>query len=141
MPGEFSGRKLSHTHQKFKWSDRYYRRKVLRLDIKTDPLQGAPMGRGIVLEKIGIESRQPNSAVRKCVRIQLIKNGKVVSAFLPGDGALNYIDEHDEVLVTGIGGPRGKAYGDLPGVRYQVISVNNVALKELIYGRKQKPAR
>ena len=99
------------------------------------------MGRGIVLEKIGIESRQPNSAVRKCVRIQLIKNGKVVSAFLPGDGALNFIDEHDEVLVTGIGGPRGKAYGDLPGVRYQVISVNNTALKELIYGRKQKPAR
>ena len=141
MPGEFAGRKLSRTHQKFRWSDRYYRRSLLRLDIKADPLQGAPMGRGIVLEKIGIESRQPNSAVRKCVRIQLIKNGKVVSAFLPGDGALNFIDEHDEVLVTGIGGPRGKAYGDLPGVRYQVISVNNVALKELIYGRKQKPAR
>lgn len=141
MPGEFAGRKLHLTRQKFRWSDRYYKRSLLKLDIKSDPLQGAPMGRGIVLEKVGIESRQPNSAVRKCVRIQLIKNGKVVSAFLPGDGALNFIDEHDEVLVAGIGGPRGKAYGDLPGVRYQVLAVNNVALKELIYGKKQKPAR
>lgn len=141
MPGEFGGRKLYLNRQKFRWSDRYYKRGLLKLDIKSDPLHGAPMGRGIVLEKVGVESRQPNSAVRKCVRIQLIKNGKVVSAFLPGDGALNFIDEHDEVLIVGIGGPRGKAYGDLPGVRYQVIAVNNVALNELIYGKKQKPAR
>ncbi len=141
MPGEFSARKLKLKRQKFRWSDRYYRRRMLKLDIKSDPLQGAPMGRGIVLEKVGIESRQPNSAIRKCVRVQLIKNGKVVSAFLPGDGALNFIDEHDEVLICGIGGPRGKAYGDLPGVRYQVIAVNNVPLKELILGKKQKPTR
>jgi len=141
MPGEFAARKMKKTRQKFRWSDRYYRRRVLRLDIKSDPLQGAPQGRGIVLEKVGIESRQPNSAVRKCVRVQLIKNGKVVSAFLPGDGALNFVDEHDEVTIGGIGGPRGKAYGDLPGVRYQVMGLNNVALTELIYGRKQKPAR
>jgi small subunit ribosomal protein S12 len=141
MPGEFSARKLKLKRKKFRWSDRYYRRHALRLDIKSDPLQGAPMGRGIVLEKVGIESRQPNSAVRKCVRVQLIKNGKVVSAFLPGDGALNFVDEHDEVLISGIGGPRGKAYGDLPGVRYQVLALNNVALKELLLGKKQKPAR
>jgi len=141
MPGEFSARKLNLKRKRFRWSDRYYRRRMLRLDVKSDPLQGAPMGRGIVLEKVGIESRQPNSAVRKCVRIQLIKNGKVVTAFLPGDGALNFIDEHDEVLVSGIGGPRGKAYGDLPGVRYQVTGVNNVSLKELLLGKKQKPTR
>ena len=53
--------------------------------------------RGIVLEKVGIEAKQPNSAVRKCVRVQLIKNGKSVTAFLPRDGAMNFIDEHDEV--------------------------------------------
>ena len=141
MPGEFAARKLKTTKQHFRWSDRYYSRKVLNLDIKADPLAGSPMGRGIVLQKIGIESRQPNSAVRKCVRLQLIKNGKTVSAFLPRDGAMNFVEEHDEVLIAGIGGPRGKSYGDLPGVRYQVIAVNNVALKELISGRKQKPAR
>jgi len=99
------------------------------------------MGRGIVLEKVGVESRQPNSAIRKCVRVQLIKNGKVVTAFLPGDGALNFVDEHDEALITGIGGPRGKAYGDLPGVRYQVIGVNGVSLQALILGKKEKPVR
>ncbi|WP_309492649.1 30S ribosomal protein S12 [Candidatus Hecatella orcuttiae] len=141
MPGEFAARKLRLKRKKTRWSDRAYRRRMLGLDIKSDPLEGAPMGRGIVLEKVGIESRQPNSAVRKCVRVQLIKNGHVVSAFLPRDGALNFIDEHDEVIITGIGGPRGKAYGDLPGVRYQVLTVNGVALKELISGKKQKPSR
>jgi small subunit ribosomal protein S12 len=141
MPGEFAGRKLRLTRQAFRWSDRYYKRRMLKLDVKSDPLHGSPMGRGIVLEKVGIESRQPNSAVRKCVRVQLIKNGKVVSAFLPGDGALNFVEEHDEALICGIGGPRGKAYGDLPGVRYKTIAINNVSLNELLLGKKQKPAR
>lgn len=141
MPGEFAARHMMRTHRAFRWSERYYKRRTLGLDYRVDPLKGAPMGRGIVLEKVGIESRQPNSAIRKCVRVQLIKNGKVVSAFLPGDGALNFIEEHDEVLICGIGGPRGKAYGDLPGVRYKVVAVNNVSLNELIMGRKQKPAR
>jgi small subunit ribosomal protein S12 len=114
---------------------------MLRLDEKVDPLQGAPMARGIVLEKVGVESKQPNSAIRKCVRIQLIKNGRLITAFLPGDGALNLVDEHDEVIVEGIGGTRGGAMGDIPGVRWKVITVNSVSLNELVYGRKTKPAR
>jgi len=114
---------------------------MLRLDIKADPLQGAPMARGIVLEKVGVESKQPNSAIRKCVRVQLIKNGKVITAFLPGDGALNVVDEHDEVIVEGIGGSRGRSMGDIPGVRWKVIMVNGVSLKELVLGKKQKPMR
>ena len=28
-----------------------------------------------------MEAKQPNSAIRKCVRVQLIKNGKKVTAF------------------------------------------------------------
>lgn len=36
-----------------------------------------------MLEKIGVEAKQPNSAIRKCVRVQLIKNGKKVTAFVP----------------------------------------------------------
>jgi len=99
------------------------------------------MARGIVLEKVGRESKQPNSAIRKCVRIQLIKNGKVVTAFLPGDGALNMVDEHDEVIVEGIGGSRGGAMGDIPGVRWKVITVNGISLKDLVLGRKEKPVR
>ena len=109
--------------------------------MKADPLKGAPMSRGIVLEKVGIESKQPNSAIRKCVRTQLIKNGRLITAFLPGDGALNVIDEHDEVVVEGIGGSRGRAMGDIPGVRWKVITVNGISLKELVLGRKEKPVR
>ena len=139
--GEFAARSLIKVRQRFRWSYRPYRVRMLRLKEKYDPLEGAPMARGIVLEKKGIESRQPNSAVRKAVRVQLIKNGKVITAFCPGDGALNVIDEHDEVLVQGIGGTLGRSYGDLPGVRYEVFMVNGVPLKLLITGKVKKPKR
>jgi len=139
--GMFAARKLELKRKKFRWSDLEYKRRMLQLKKKVDPLEGAPMARGIVIEKVGIESRQPNSAVRKCVRVQLIKNGKVVTAFLPGDGALLFVNEHDEVVIEGIGGPEGRAYGDLPGVRWKVIKVNGVSLKEILRGRKQKPTR
>ena len=78
---------------------------------KKDLLERAPMGRGMVLQKVGVESKQPDSAIRKCVRVQLIKNGRLAIAFLPGDGALNYVDEHDEVKIEGIGGPRSRSMG------------------------------
>ena len=139
--GEFAGRKLRLKRQRLRWSDKYYKRTLLMLDTKADPLEGAPQARGIVLEKVGIESKQPNSAIRKCVRIQLVKNGKQVTAFLPGDGALNYVDEHDEVSVEGIGGSMGLSMGDIPGVRWKVFKVNGVSLNELVYGRKEKPRR
>jgi len=139
--GELTARKLVEKRQRFRWSDVYYKRRMLRLDVKSDPLQGAPMARGIVLEKVGVESKQPNSAIRKCVRTQLIKNGRVITAFLPGDGALNVVDEHDEVIVEGIGGSRGGAMGDIPGVRWKVMMINGVSLKELVLGKKEKPMR
>jgi ribosomal protein uS12 len=66
--------------------------------------------------QVGVEAKQPNSAIRKCVRVQLIKNGKKVTAFVPNDGCLNFVDENDEVLISGFG-RRGKAKGDIPGVR------------------------
>ncbi|MGI0077581.1 MAG: 30S ribosomal protein S12, partial [Nitrosopumilaceae archaeon] len=97
--------------------------------------------RGIVLEKVGIEAKQPNSAVRKCVRVQLIKNGKTVTAFLPRDGAMNFIDEHDEVTLEGMGATQGGAMGDIPGVRFKVFKVNDTSLRELVRGRKEKPRR
>lgn len=46
----------------------------------------------------GIESKQPNSAIRKAVRVQLIKNGKKVTCFVPNDGCLNFIDENVRTL-------------------------------------------
>ena len=108
---------------------------------KHDPLEGSPQAKGIVLEKVGIEAKQPNSAIRKAVRVQLIKNGKQVTAFCPGNKAITFIEEHDDVLIEGIGGRKGRSMGDIPGVRYKVIKVNDVSLKELVKGRKEKPHR
>ena len=139
--GMYAARRLKKVRKKMRLKSKDY---VLRLKRRTDKkglLEGAPMGRGIVLQKVGVESKQPNSAIRKCVRVQLIKNGRSITAFLPGDGALNVVDEHDEVLVGGIGGARGRSMGDIPGVRWKVIMVNGVSLKELVYGRKEKPMR
>ncbi len=139
--GQFAARKLRRNRSGSRWSERSYLIRELNLKEKFDPLMGSPQARGIVLEKVGVESRQPNSAVRKCVRVQLIKNGKQVTAFLPGDGSLNYVDEHDEVIIEGIGGTLGRSMGDLPGVRYKVTKVNGVPLNLLITGKKQKPVR
>ncbi len=139
--GLFAARKLIENRKKFRWSDRRFVRRTLGLAAKADPLEGAPMARGIVLEKIGIEARQPNSAIRKAVRVQLIKNGRQITAFCPGDGAINFIDEHDEVIVEKIGGRMGRSMGDIPGVRYKVVKVNNTSLRELVRGRKEKRLR
>lgn len=139
--GEFAARKVRSNRQKFRWKSAQYNRRVLMLDEKADPLEGSPQAKGIVLEKVGVEAKQPNSAIRKCCRVQLIKSGRQVTAFAPGDGAIGFIDEHDEVVIEGIGGAKGGAYGDIPGVRYKVTKVNGVSLKELVKGRKEKPTR
>jgi len=139
--GLYTGRKLKNDRQVFRWRDRSYKKRLLHLKEKSDPLEGASQARGIVVEKVGIEAKQPNSGIRKCVKVQLIKNGRQVTAFAVGDGAINFIDEHDEVMLEGIGGRMGRSYGDLPGVRYKVILVNNVSLDELVRGRKEKPVR
>ncbi len=139
--GLYAARILKKNRKRFQWKDRYFKKAALKLKEKSDPLEGAAQARGIVIEKVGIEAKQPNSAIRKCVKIQLIKNGRQVTAFAVGDGAINFIDEHDEVMIEGIGGRMGRSYGDIPGVRYKVIKVNNVSLRELVKGRKEKPAR
>ena len=77
--GLFAGRILKAKKKRQRWSISLYKRRKLGLDKKSNPLGGAPQARGIVLEKVGVEAKQPNSAVRKCVRVQLIKNGKTVS--------------------------------------------------------------
>lgn len=139
--GEFGGKKLIDTRKKFRWKKVDYARRILRLKQKHDPLEGAPQARGIVLEKVGIEAKQPNSAIRKCVRVQLIKNGRQVTAFCPREKAITFIDEHDEVMIEGLGGRKGRSMGDLSGVRYKVIKVNDISLNELVHHRKEKPKR
>ena len=46
------------------------------------------------------------------------------------DGCLNFVDENDEVLISGFG-RSGKAKGDIPGVRFKVVKVSGVGLLAL----------
>ncbi|MFN3528058.1 MAG: 30S ribosomal protein S12, partial [Candidatus Altarchaeaceae archaeon] len=57
--GLFAAAKLIANRKKFRWSQQKYVRRVLKLKEKVDPLEGAPQARGIVLEKVEIEARQP----------------------------------------------------------------------------------
>jgi len=136
-----AARKLKKGRKKQRWNDRLYKKRVLHLKEKSDPLEGTAQARGIVIEKVGIEAKQPNSAIRKCVKVQLIKNGRQITAFAPGDNAIGFIDEHDEVMVEGIGGRMGRSFGDIPGVRFKVIKVNDVSLQEMIKGKIEKAMR
>ncbi len=139
--GEFAARNLEESRQKWKWKDRKYKERHRPHREKYDLLEGAPQAKGIVIEKRGVTARQPNSGIRKCVRVQLIKNGKQLTALAPRDGAIQYIDEHDEVTVEGIGGRQKGAMGDLWGVKYRVIKVNNQSLEMLRKGKKEKVKR
>ena len=124
--------------RKFRWRDRKYKVSTLGLFAKSDPLGGKNQAKGIVTEKVQKEAKQPNSAMRKCCRVQLVKNGRQITAFMPGDGAQKLIDEHDEVMVECIGGTKGRAKGDIPGVRWQVLKVNDQSLDALRKGKIEK---
>ena len=133
-----SARKLKIHRKKQKWHDKRYARRHSIAAIKANPMNGASHAKGIVVERIGIEAKQPNSAIRKSVRVQLIKNGKKIAAFVPNDGCLNFIEENDEVLVSGFG-RKGHSVGDIPGVRFKVVKVAGVALISLFRRKKEKP--
>jgi len=139
--GEFSGRDMRRKLKKRRWLKKTWKRKKLRLKEKYDPLEGACTAKAIVLEKKALEQKQPHSGLIKCVRCQLVKNGKIITVFAPGDGAINFIDEHDEVTIEGLGGSQRGQMGSIPGVTQKVIAVNGVSLLELRMGRKEKPKR
>lgn len=136
--GISAAKKLKQRRSRSRWYNTKYVRRILNLKKKSDPLEGSSQGKGIVLQKVQLEAKQPNSAMRKCVRVQLIKNGRQITAFLPGDGATKLVDEHDEVVVECIGGKMGRAKGDIPGVRWRVIKVNGQSLQALLSGRIEK---
>ena len=60
------------------------------------------------------------------------------SSPVPNDGCLNFVDENDEVLLSGFG-RKGKAKGDIPGVRFKVVKVSGVGLSALWKEKKEKP--
>ena len=127
--------------RKFRWSQKAYKKRILKLRVKADPLEGSSQAKGIVISKFQKEARQPNSAMRKCCKVQLIKNGISVGAFIPGNLAQKFIDEHDEVIIERIGGRMGRSKGDIPGIRFQVIKVNDQPLRLLWKGVIEKGRR
>jgi putative serine protease PepD len=104
---------LRNHRKKQKWNDKRFARKNSLNSLKADPMQGASHSKGIVVERIGIEAKQPNSAIRKSVRVQLIKNGKAtypvigvsIDMKFEGEGAL--ITKNDKAILPG--GPAAKA--------------------------------
>ena len=76
-----AARKLVQARKDGRWADLHYKKRLLGTAYKSSPFGGSSHAKGIVLEKVGVEAKQPNSAIRKCVRVQLIKNGKKVTAF------------------------------------------------------------
>lgn len=139
--GEFAGRDAKKRRKKFRWKSTIYKKRVLKLRKKKDPLEGAPQAKGIVIAKKGIVQKQPHSGIIKAVRVQLLKNGKEITVFCPRTGAIDFINEHDEVLIEGVGGSQGGPVGSMHGVRWKVIKVNNVSLKELQKGKAKKITR
>ena len=136
-----SGKKLLKRRRKYRQHKRDYKKKVMKTAAKSDPLKGSSQAKAIVLEKVQLEAKQPCSGMRKCVRVQLIKNGKKITAYVPGYNAIKLIDEHDEVMVERIGGKMGRSKGDIPCVRWQVIKVNDQSLNALWRGIKEKGRR
>jgi small subunit ribosomal protein S12 len=134
-------KKLKSRRKQFRWKSSDYKKRVLRLKQKADPLKGSSQAKAIVLEKTQREAKQPNSAMRKCVIVQLVKNGKKIAAFVPGYNAIKQLNEHDEVIIECIGGKQGRAKGDIPGIRWQVIKVNDQSLNALLKGKIEKGRR
>ncbi|EEC66786.1 hypothetical protein OsI_33181 [Oryza sativa Indica Group] len=112
-----AGRKLKTHRRNQRWADKAYKKSHLGNEWKK-PFAGSSHAKGIVLEKIGIEAKQPNSAICKCARVQLVKNGKKIAAFVPNDGCLNFFKENKHSLSNREFSPQIiqyeiRSYGDL----------------------------
>jgi small subunit ribosomal protein S12 len=139
--GEFAAKELVRKRKKHRMLNKWWKRKHFHLKQKYDPVGTVPMAKALVLQKFVLQQKQPHSGLIKCVRVQLIKNGKVVGAYVPYDGTINFIEEHDEVTIQGLGGSQRGQMGSIPGLKYRVIAVNGADVFEVVKGRKEKPKR
>ncbi len=139
--GLMNARKVMKRRKKDRWKSSAYNARMKNLKIKSDPLGRSSQAKGVVVSKFQKEAAQPNSAMRKCAKVQLIKNSIPVGAFIPGNLAQRFIDEHDEVVIERIGGKKGRSKGDIRGIRFQVIKVNDQPLRRLVKGKIEKGRR
>ena len=72
--------------RKYRWKEKRFRdREIKRRQggvLKHDPLKGSSQAKGIVVEKVGFEAKQPNSGIRKAVKISLIRTGNKLTCLL-----------------------------------------------------------
>nr|CAG4641414.1 EOG090X0NTZ [Eulimnadia texana] len=76
------------------------------------PLDGAPLKKGVILKTLIKKPKKPNSANRKCVLVRL-NTGKEMVAYVPKEG--HNLQEHNIVLV------RVGRVQDLPGVKLKCV--------------------
>ncbi|KAM7140694.1 small ribosomal subunit protein uS12-like [Molossus nigricans] len=105
-----TARKLWSHQQDQKWHDKQYQKAHLGTALKANSFRGASYAKGIMLGKFYHQ---------EVCQVQLIKNGKKFTAFVPNDGCLNFIKENDKALVAGFG-RKSHAVGNIPGVRFKV---------------------
>ncbi len=142
MPrGEFAAKELIKKRKKQRLLKKWLKRRKLKLKQKYDAVVTVPRAKAIVLTKFAVQQKQPHSGQIKCVKVQLIKNGKVVGAYVPGDGSINFIEPHDEVTIQGLGGSQRGQMGCIPGMKYRVVGLNGLDLMQIVKGKKEKPKR
>jgi small subunit ribosomal protein S23e len=59
-----AGRKLKKHRRQQRWHDQDYKKGHFGAALKADPLGGASHAKGIVVERLGIEAKQPRSTYR-----------------------------------------------------------------------------
>ncbi|KAL6122808.1 ribosomal prt S23 [Nucleospora cyclopteri] len=139
MKGLFAAYALRKVAQEKRTHDLAYRKRQTG-KIYRSVIGNKPQAKGIVLDKMGIEAKQPNSAVRKVCRVQCIASGRTVFAFAPGDGCLKIIETNDEVTIQSLG-RSGKSVGDRPGIKYEIVKVSGVSVDAILRGKREKPSR
>merc|ERR1712226_1649853 len=85
-----AARKLRVKRRLNRWADLGYK-KAHQTSKWKEPFMEASHAAGIVVEKVGVECKQPNSGVRKCVRVQLKKNNNRITAYVPRDGGMSFM--------------------------------------------------
>ena len=116
------------------WAEKDYQKVNLGSQWKSNLF--ASHAKAIISKKVDVEAKQPNSAIRKCVRVQLIKNGKKFTAYVPQKVCLNYL-ENNEILVAGFS-RNGDAVFYMPGVCFKLVKLAYVSLLDLYKEQEER---
>ena len=88
------------------------RKKKKKLN-KVPALDKCPQKKGICSKLVLRTPKKPNSALRKLVKLRLLSNKKIVTAYIPGEG--HNLQDYSAVLI------RGGRVKDVPGVKYHLV--------------------